>query len=54
VSKVWLADTVWGRLRCLGCLGSTGLIAGDSTGMADTVPWVGCSVCSALSTDINS
>jgi hypothetical protein len=54
VSKVWLADTVRGRLHCLGRLGSTGLIAGDSTGMAGTVPWVGCGVCSTLSTDIDS
>ncbi len=41
MSKVWLIDTVRGRLRCLSCLGSTGLITGDGTGMADTVLWVG-------------
>ncbi len=54
MSKVWLSDTVRGRLRCLGLLGSTALIAGDSTGMADTVQWVGCGVCSPLSTDMDS
>ncbi len=54
MSKVWLADTVRGRLRCLGLLGSPGLIAGDSTGMTGMVPWVGCGVCSTLSTDIDS
>ena len=57
MSKVWLADTVRGRFRCLGLLGSTGLIAGDSTGMAGTVPRVGpvrCGVSSTLSTDMDS
>ncbi len=34
--KYGLPITVRGRLRCLGRLGSTGLIAGDSTGMAGT------------------
>ncbi len=56
VSKVWLADTVRGRLLCLSCLGSsgsTGRVAGDGTGMADTVLWVGRGVCSALSSDID-
>jgi hypothetical protein len=49
MSMVWLAATVLGRLQCLSCLGSTGLITGDGTGMADTVLWVGCGVCSAFS-----
>ncbi len=49
MSKVWLADTLRGRLRFLGPLGSTGLIAGDSTGVAGTVAWVRCGVCSTLS-----
>ncbi len=38
----------------LGPSGTTGFIAGVSKRMADTVPWVGCSVCSTMSTDIDS
>jgi hypothetical protein len=49
VSKVWPADTVWGRLQCLSCLGSTGLITGSGIGMAGMISWVGCEDCSVLS-----
>jgi hypothetical protein len=51
VSKVWLADSVRGRVRGWSGLESTRLIMGGGTGKAYTVPWVCCGHgdCSALS-----
>jgi hypothetical protein len=49
VSKVWLADTVRGRVLGWSGLESPRLIMGGGTGWAYTVLWVCCGDCSALS-----